>query len=75
MGTEFRVKGDSLKRPNGSYVVHLIEIDDNNDQPLPLASAMNQMQLTGLGKLFIIFLYQKTSFKMTKNIRLLCKSN
>ncbi|CAF3214894.1 unnamed protein product [Rotaria socialis] len=34
MGSEFRVKGDPLAQLNGSYVVHLIAIDDNNDQPL-----------------------------------------
>ncbi|CAF2062510.1 unnamed protein product, partial [Rotaria magnacalcarata] len=44
MGTEFRVKGDSLAQSNSSCIVHLIEIDDNNDQPL--AAAMNEMQLT-----------------------------
>ncbi|CAF3504343.1 unnamed protein product [Rotaria socialis] len=36
MGTEFRVKSDPLDQSNGSYVVHLIETDDNNDQPLAL---------------------------------------
>ncbi|CAF4584599.1 unnamed protein product, partial [Rotaria socialis] len=41
MGTEFCVKGDPLAQSNSSCIVHLIEIDDNNDQPL--ASAMNQM--------------------------------
>ena len=46
------------------HVVHLIEINDNNDQPL--ASAMNQMQLTKVAasnksntssKSFIFFKY------------------
>ncbi|CAF2124333.1 unnamed protein product [Rotaria magnacalcarata] len=44
IGTKFRVKSDPLDQANGSYVVHLIEIDDNNDGPL--ASSMNQIQLT-----------------------------
>jgi hypothetical protein len=32
MGTKLRVKGNSLNHPNGSHVVHLIEIDGNNDE-------------------------------------------
>ncbi|CAF1383344.1 unnamed protein product [Rotaria magnacalcarata] len=74
MGTEFRVKGDPLAQSNSSCIVHLIEIDDNNDQPL--AAAMNEMQLTPAasknkstsGKSFIFFLYQITSFMMSKDI-------
>ncbi|CAF4005555.1 unnamed protein product [Rotaria magnacalcarata] len=34
MGTEFHVKSDPLDQSNGSYVVHLIEIGNNNDQAL-----------------------------------------
>ncbi|CAF3562274.1 unnamed protein product, partial [Rotaria socialis] len=56
MGTEFRVKGDPLAQSNSSCIVHLIEIDDNNDQPL------------ASGKSFIFFLYQITSFMMSKDI-------
>ncbi|CAF3939737.1 unnamed protein product, partial [Rotaria sp. Silwood1] len=44
MGTRFRVKSDILKQSNGSYLVHLIELGDNNDQPL--ASDINQLKLT-----------------------------
>ncbi|CAF4788066.1 unnamed protein product [Rotaria magnacalcarata] len=33
-----------MAQSNSSCIVHLIEIDDNNDQPL--AAAMNEMQLT-----------------------------
>ncbi|CAF1060432.1 unnamed protein product, partial [Rotaria sordida] len=44
MGSQFRVKSDPLEQSNGSHLVHLIEIDDNDDQPL--ASGMNEMQLT-----------------------------
>ncbi|UJR12429.1 hypothetical protein I4U23_016605 [Adineta vaga] len=36
IGTEFRVKSNALNHPNGSYVVHLIEIgDDRNPLPPP----------------------------------------
>ncbi|CAF1156063.1 unnamed protein product [Adineta steineri] len=31
MGTEFRVKSNALDHPNGSYLVHLIEIDEKNN--------------------------------------------
>ncbi|CAF4039247.1 unnamed protein product [Rotaria sp. Silwood1] len=44
MGNRFRVKSDILKQSNGSYLVHLIELGDNNDQPL--ASDINQLKLT-----------------------------
>ncbi|CAF3174249.1 unnamed protein product [Rotaria socialis] len=44
VGTAFRVKSDPLVQSNSSCIVHLIEIDDNNDQPL--ASAMCRMELT-----------------------------
>ncbi|CAF1195002.1 unnamed protein product [Adineta steineri] len=30
-GTEFRVKSNALDHPNGSYLVHLIEIDEENN--------------------------------------------
>ncbi|CAF3681997.1 unnamed protein product [Rotaria sp. Silwood1] len=46
MGSQFRVKSDPLDQSNDSHLVHLIEIDDNNDQPL--ASAMNDMQLAAV---------------------------
>ncbi|CAF1278832.1 unnamed protein product [Rotaria sordida] len=69
MGSQFRVKSDPLEQSNGSHLVHLIEIDDNDDQPL--ASAMNDMHLaaaklpikTSSGKLFILFL-KKITFCM-----------
>jgi hypothetical protein len=35
MGTTFRVKSDPFNQSDGLYIVHLIEIDDNNDEPLP----------------------------------------
>ena len=61
MGTQFRVKSNALDQSNGSHIVHLIEIDDNNDEPL--ASAMNEMHVAAKpsnkgasGKSFILFL-------------------
>jgi hypothetical protein len=45
MGTQFRVKSHPLEQSNGSYLVHLIEIDDNDDDE-PIASAMNNMNVT-----------------------------
>ena len=44
MGSQFRVKGDPLEQTNGSYLVHLIEVDDDDDEPM--ASAMNNMNVT-----------------------------
>ena len=32
MGAEFRVKSEPLKQANGSYLVHLIQVDDDVDQ-------------------------------------------
>ncbi|CAF1234337.1 unnamed protein product [Rotaria sp. Silwood1] len=43
MGSQFRVKSDVLKQSNGSLLVHLIELDNNDDQSL--ASTMNKMEL------------------------------
>ncbi|CAF4435305.1 unnamed protein product [Rotaria sp. Silwood2] len=70
MGSQFRVKSDPLDQSNGSHLVHFIEIDDNDDQPL--ASAMNEMHLaaakpsakTTLGKLFIILFLKKITLCM-----------
>jgi len=46
MGTQFCVKSDPLEQSNGSYIVHLIEKDDDdNDQPL--ANAMSNMHVAG----------------------------
>ncbi|CAF1168195.1 unnamed protein product [Adineta steineri] len=46
LGTEFRVKSNALDHPNGSYVVHLIETDQEHNQTSTLVSSINQMQLT-----------------------------
>ncbi|CAF1463824.1 unnamed protein product [Rotaria sp. Silwood1] len=43
MGSQFRVKSDPLKQSNCSHIVQLIEIDDDNDQPIALA--MNDIKL------------------------------
>ena len=34
MGAQFRVKSDLLEQSNGSHIVHLIEIDDDEDASL-----------------------------------------
>ena len=44
-GTQFRVKSNALDNPNGSHVVHLIEIVDNNNDE-PIASAIDNMYVT-----------------------------
>ncbi|CAF0743707.1 unnamed protein product [Adineta steineri] len=44
MGTQFRVKYDTLEQSNGSHIVHLVEIDDSHDESL--SSAMTQMHVT-----------------------------
>ncbi|CAF3876619.1 unnamed protein product [Adineta steineri] len=44
MGTQFRVKSNTLEQSNGSHIVHLVEIDDNDDEPL--ASTMNEIHVT-----------------------------
>jgi hypothetical protein len=65
IGTQFRVKSNALDYSNGSHVVHLIEIDDNNDDET-LASAVNEIQMTtkpsnqsASSKLFILFRNRK----------------
>jgi hypothetical protein len=45
MGSQFRVKCDALIQANGSTIVHLIEIDDTDDDE-PIASSMSEMQLS-----------------------------
>jgi hypothetical protein len=42
IGTELRVKSNSFESSGGLHVVHLIEIDDNNDET-KIASSMNDM--------------------------------
>ncbi|CAF1326403.1 unnamed protein product [Rotaria sp. Silwood1] len=60
MGSRFRVKSNPLDLSYGPLVVHLIEIDDNNDQTL--ISVMNEIQpaitlstKSTSGKLFFTF--------------------
>jgi hypothetical protein len=43
IGTQCPVQGDPQEL-NDSHIVHVIEIDDNNDEPL--ASTMNNMQIS-----------------------------
>jgi hypothetical protein len=47
IGTKFRVKSDPLEQSNGSYIVHLIEMDDDNDNDQPLAAAVSNMHVAG----------------------------
>lgn len=42
MGTQLHVKCDALEQSNGSYIVHLTEVDDNSNHPV--TSAMPQTQ-------------------------------
>ena len=45
MGTQFRIKSNALDHSNGSHVVHLVEVvDENNDEPV--ASAMDNTHVT-----------------------------
>jgi hypothetical protein len=44
MGSQFRVKCDALKQSNGSHIVHLIEIDNDNDET-NVKSDMNEMHM------------------------------
>jgi hypothetical protein len=48
MGTQFRVKGDPLISTHGQDVVHLVEIDDNDDhtEEQATASALSNLHLT-----------------------------
>ncbi len=43
IGTQFRVKCDALEQSNGSHIVHLIEVDNNDNKPL--TSTMDEMHL------------------------------
>ncbi|CAF0860217.1 unnamed protein product [Adineta steineri] len=45
IGTQFRVKGDPLEQSNQSHIVHLMEIDDNDNEE-SLASTMNNHSVT-----------------------------
>ncbi|UJR24492.1 hypothetical protein I4U23_005867 [Adineta vaga] len=62
MGTQFRVKSNALDHPNGSYIVHLIEINDDEDNEDSLATATNQINLTK------IKINQKTKFQQNGTI-------
>ncbi|UJR18686.1 hypothetical protein I4U23_005593 [Adineta vaga] len=47
IGTEFRVKSNALNHPNGSYVVHLIEIgNDQNPSPPPSKPPVPKISIT-----------------------------
>jgi hypothetical protein len=44
MGTQFRVKADALAQSNGLHIVHLTEIDDDNDEQ-NMTSTMQEMSV------------------------------
>ena len=44
LGTQFRVKGDPLEQSNGSYIVHLIEI---NDDQMPVTTRSVKQEASG----------------------------
>jgi hypothetical protein len=46
LGTQLRVKNNALDYPGGLHVVHLVEIDDNDNDEKSISSAMNQIHLT-----------------------------
>ena len=55
-GTQFRVKSDPLERPSGTFTVHLIQIndeDDKNQQSLTLAMKTNLPNADASGKAFM----------------------
>ncbi|CAF4062430.1 unnamed protein product, partial [Adineta steineri] len=45
IGTQFRVKSDPLEHSSESHIVHLIEIDDNDEEE-PLASPISNLTVT-----------------------------
>lgn len=56
MGTQFRVKANGLNHPDGSHVVHLVQIDDSDQEasttakpvPMPHLSANAKWQQNGV---------------------------
>ena len=67
MGVEFRVKGNPLKQANGSYLVHLIQIDEDDDQSLVGAMEKNRLDeaaasVATSGRSYLLFLYEITCF-------------
>jgi hypothetical protein len=47
IGTQFRVKSNPLDQPDGSHVVHLVEVDDNDDEPLASANVTTKQSNKG----------------------------
>ncbi|CAF3444580.1 unnamed protein product, partial [Rotaria sp. Silwood2] len=67
MGSKFRVKSDSLGQSYGSHVIHLIEIDDENDQSGALVMSQTKSDAippckNALGESFIRLFHGTTSF-------------
>jgi hypothetical protein len=62
MGSQFRVKSKPLVLTNGSHIVHLIEVVDDDEDDQPLASAMKKIHVSekatnqgALGKSFAFY--------------------
>jgi hypothetical protein len=62
MGSQFRVKSKPLALTNGSHIVHLIEVVDDDEDDKPLASAMKKVHVSekpinqgALGKSFTFY--------------------
>ena len=45
IGTKLKVKSDPLEQPNNSFLVHLIEIEDEHDQQEHLPSETNHLHV------------------------------
>jgi hypothetical protein len=41
MSTQFRAKSDRVEQSNGSHIVHLVQIDDNNDKTVLIIVLLN----------------------------------
>ncbi|CAF1518549.1 unnamed protein product, partial [Adineta steineri] len=57
-GTQFRVKCNVLNHPNGSYVVHLIEVNEKNDDNNHKALALSMNQINS-GKFISFYIFFK----------------
>jgi len=68
IGTEFRVKAEPLKRPDGSHTVHLIEVDedaDDKETSVPKTqeiSNINTTQRSELSSVFSSSIYTERNF-------------
>lgn len=60
IGTKLRVKSNAWNHPQGSHIVHLIEVDDDKSKPLRASGIMNvkakPSNAQASSKLFMIFI-------------------